>query len=47
MIQFTCIKSDERRITMTLGEFIELIKLIFKTIMAIFSKDDTADEDNA
>ncbi len=32
---------------MTLGEFIDLIKLIFKTIMAIFSKDDNKDEDNA
>lgn len=32
---------------MTLGEFIELIKLIFKTIMAIFSKDDPEDGDDA
>ena len=33
---------------MTLGEFIDLIKLIFKTIMAIFSSnDDNKDEDNA
>lgn len=34
---------------MTLGEFIELIKLIFQTIMAIFSKgdDEGTDGDNA
>ncbi len=32
---------------MTFGEFIELIKLIFKTIMAIFSKDDPENEGNA
>ena len=29
---------------MTLGEFIDLIKLIFKTIMAIFSKDEEEEQ---
>ncbi len=41
------LKATKGELPMKLGEFIELMKLIFKTIMAIFSKDDPNSEGNA